>query len=303
MAVREETNLGRPDNAALGAFLRGLGASGEEVIYVPNTGNAGDSLIAAATFQAFRGAGLRWRLLDHRDLQAKTDGAVLIYGGGGNLVRYYDGARRCIAAHHRRVRRLVLLPHTIEGNEDLLAELGPNVDLIARERRTFDHIRARAPRARHHLMHDLVFGLDLDELFRGPLRLVGAPPPSARAAARLAFWGWKRLRKPRPPSGPVLHAFRTDRESAGAARPADNFDLSRLYSGWVAPEGFARVASRDFLSIAGRYDEIRTDRLHIGIAGALLGKRVLLHDNSYGKNRAVWEHSIAGRFSNVEWCG
>ncbi len=63
------------------------------------------------------------------------------------------------------------------------------------------------------------------------------------------------------------------------------------------------MAARDFLAIADRYDEIRTDRLHVAIAGALLGKRVLLHDNSYGKNRAVWEHSVAGRFATVEWCG
>jgi exopolysaccharide biosynthesis predicted pyruvyltransferase EpsI len=101
----------------------------------------------------------------------------------------------------------------------------------------------------------------------------------------------------------VLNAFRTDRESTRVARPAENFDLSYLYVGWVAPEGFARAAAREFLAIADRYDEIRTNRLHVAIAGALLGKRVLLHDNSYGKNRAVWEHSLAGRFDNVEWCG
>lgn len=51
------------------------------------------------------------------------------------------------------------------------------------------------------------------------------------------------------------------------------------------------------------YGEIRTNRLHVGIVGALLGKRVVLHDNSYGKNRAVWEHSLAGRFPDVEWRG
>ena len=71
--------------------------------------------------------------------------------------------------------------------------------------------------------------------------------------------------------------------------------------GWVAPEGFARLAARDFLAIADRYDEIRTNRLHVAIAGALLGKRVFMHDNSYGKNRAVWEHSLAGRFPDIAW--
>ena len=302
MAVGEGARPERPDNAALGALLRDLAASGTEVLYVPNLGNAGDSLIAAATFQVLRSQGLRWRILDHRDLRADTAGAVLLYGGGGNLVPLYLDARRFIAAHHRRARRLVLLPHTIEGNEDLLGELGPNVDLIARERRSFEHIRAHAPRARHHLMHDVALGVDLEELRGGPLRLFAAPP-SLRIAALLAKRGWQRLGRPRPPAGRVLAAFRTDREATGIARPADNYDLSSIYLDWVSPEGFARVASRDLLAIADRYDEIRTNRLHVGIAGALLGKRMVLHDNSYGKNRAIWEHSLAGRFPNVEWRG
>jgi hypothetical protein len=303
MADRQDS--GRPDNVALGAFLGTLLAElggGGEVLVAVNNGNAGDSLIAAATFQLFRRIGLRPRLLDHLYRGARTEGAVVLYSGGGNLVPFYSGARRFIAAHHRRARRLVLLPHTVVGHEDLLAELGPNVDLIARERRSFEHIRAHAPKARHHLMHDIALGLDIEELRRGPLRLAAAPA-SARAAARLFVRGWQRLGKPRPPAGRVLNAFRTDSESTGIDRPADNFDLSAIYDGWVAPEGFARFAVRDFLSIADRYDEIRTNRLHVGIAGALLGKRVALHDNSYGKNRAVWEHSLAGRFANVEWRG
>jgi exopolysaccharide biosynthesis predicted pyruvyltransferase EpsI len=300
--LADRQDSGRPSNAALEAFLRDLVPRGTKVLYVPNLGNAGDSLIAAATFQVFRRLGLRWRLLDHRDLHARVEGAVLIYGGGGNLVPLYGDARRFITAYHRRARRLVLLPHTVEGHEDLLGELGPNVELIAREQRSFDHIRAHAPRARAHLMHDVALGLDLDELRRGPLRLF-ALPPSARAAGRLALRGWQRLgRRPAPPSGRVLNAFRTDKEATGIELPAANFDLSKLYEGWVAPEAFARIATRDFLAVADRYDEIRTNRLHVGIAGALLGKRVVLHDNSYGKNRAVWAHSLAGRFADIEWC-
>ena len=134
------------------------------------------------------------------------------------------------------------------------------------------------------------------------MRSAGARVP-ANLGSRLAKRGWQRLAKPRPPAGRVLNAFRTDGESTGIARPADNFDLSSIYDGWVAPEGFARFAVRDFLAIAERYDEIRTNRLHVGIAGALLGKRVILYDNSYGKNRAVWEHSLAGRFPYIEWHG
>lgn len=292
----------RPDNAVLEAFLRDLAAEADgNILFAINNGNAGDSLIAAATFQVLRNAGVRCRPLEHRYRGPKTRDAIVLYSGGGNLIPLYEGARNFIAAHHRRARRLILLPHTIEGNTDLLGELGPNVDLIARERRSFEHIRAHAPEARHHLMHDIALGLDLDELRRGPLRL-SASPLSLRGAARVVRQGLRRLGKPRPPGGRVLNAFRTDKEATGIEIPAGNFDLSSIYFHWVAPEMFARLASRDFLAIADRYDEIRTNRLHVGIAGALLGKRVVLHDNSYGKNRAVWEYSLAGRFPNVEWC-
>lgn len=288
----------QPSNAALVQFLQKACGDGK-VFYVSNPGNAGDSLIAAATFQVLRQAGIRWKLLDHR--QAPPKESILLYGGGGNFVRYYDSARRFIAAQHADARRLVLLPHTINANEDLLAELGPNVDLIARDRPSYEHIRTHAPKARHHLMHDIAIGTDLDDLRRGGLRLAGLPP-SLRATARLMVRVAQRLRKPRPPAGRVLNAFRTDREAAGPDLPPDNYDLSAIYVGWTSPESFARIAARDFLSVIDHYDGVRTNRLHVAIGGAILGKKVYLYDNNYGKNKAIWEHSLKGRFQNVEWC-
>jgi exopolysaccharide biosynthesis predicted pyruvyltransferase EpsI len=52
--------------------------------------------------------------------------------------------------------------------------------------------------------------------------------------------------------------------------------------------------ARDLLGTIGRADVIVTNRLHIGVAGALLGKRVRLYDNSYGKIRDVYQASLKG---------
>ena len=52
-----------------------------------------------------------------------------------------------------------------------------------------------------------------------------------------------------------------------------------------------------------RFEQVNTNRLHIAILSALLGKSVNFYANSYGKNHAVYEHSMAQRFSNVKWCG
>ena len=39
-------------------------------------------------------------------------------------------------------------------------------------------------------------------------------------------------------------------------------------------------------------DAIITDRLHVGIAAALMGKEVFLLDNTYGKLSGVYNHSL-----------
>ena len=50
--------------------------------------------------------------------------------------------------------------------------------------------------------------------------------------------------------------------------------------------------AKDLLDVIGQAEVIFTNRLHVGIAGALLGKRVRLYDNSYGKIRDVYHSSL-----------
>ena len=56
----------------LDRMLRGL--RGREVVFCPNHGNGGDSLIAVATYQAFRRAGLKYRVVrfDDHDEDLRT---------------------------------------------------------------------------------------------------------------------------------------------------------------------------------------------------------------------------------------
>jgi len=75
----------------------------------------------------------------------------------------------------------------------------------------------------------------------------------------------------------TLHAFRTDRERAGSdPLPEDNDDIS------------ASCASLDdWLATIARHEIVRTDRAHVMIAAALLGKRVEYAPNSYHKVEAI----------------
>lgn len=90
-----------------------------------------------------------------------------------------------------------------------------------------------------------------------------------------------------------LLAFRRDKERhPRASNPDRNWDISLL--------GTASTSSHGFFEIIGRFQEIYTDRLHIAIAGALLGRDVCLLDGNYGKNAGVYHGSLEEGFPNVK---
>lgn len=132
---------------------------------------------------------------------------------------------------------------------------------IDRERTTLYTRAAEADWSGTHFCHDMAFYITL-------------PPPLGQS-----------LTYP-------LIAFRRDKErSVGAINPDRNWDLSLL--------GTAETNYVELLRIVDRFDNIFTDRLHIGIAGAMLGKEVCLYDGNYGKNEAVYRASLQSQFPKV----
>ncbi len=87
--------------------------------------------------------------------------------------------------------------------------------------------------------------------------------------------------------------FRTDREASPhrGPLPDGNRDISR--------SGHERSDVAPLLEEIDRFEVIRTDQLHVAIAGCLLGKMVHLYPNSYFKNRAVYQSSLQGRYDRV----
>jgi exopolysaccharide biosynthesis predicted pyruvyltransferase EpsI len=135
-------------------FLSELKGEGP-IHFKPNPGNAGDSLIACATYQLFDELNLEHvTVRDAHSLDPR--GKTIVYGGGGNLVEYYRGAaRNAIERWHPFARRLVILPSTISGHEDLLRSLGKNVDVICRESVSFDYVCSKTSSARCQRRPDL----------------------------------------------------------------------------------------------------------------------------------------------------
>jgi exopolysaccharide biosynthesis predicted pyruvyltransferase EpsI len=274
---------------------------GGAVAYCPNPGNAGDALIAQATFQAFHACGLHYQLIDPQHFIPQDE--VVIYAGGGNLCRYYREARNFIQRIHRSVRKLIILPHTIEGNEALLAVLGRNVDIICREMVSYQHVQRHVTQANVYLADDMAFALQTKAVLRARLRrpwhyLLPGAPRNDRAAIQAYLRTWWAVRR----TG-VLHAFRIDCEATDRQVPKHNYDLSSAFAYGTLTTYPVLRACVQLLRLVGACRQLQTDRLHVAIAGALLGREVLFYANSYYKNQGVYDLSMAPRFPHVYWMG
>ena len=87
----------------------------------------------------------------------------------------------------------------------------------------------------------------------------------------------------RRPGKGVLHAFRTDREGLALPVPPDNDDISTSCE-----------SLDEWLWTIARSEEVYTDRAHVTIAAAMLGKRVRYRPSNYHKVPAIIEYSLGG---------
>lgn len=260
----------------------------KRILFIANPGNAGDALIASATWQVFDRVGLRVRAARTRDIHRDD---IVIYGGGGNLVPMYPAARSAIErALAVDAAQLMLLPHTVRGHEDLLQRLDRRFTFFCRDQVGLEHVRRSAPSAQAHFCPDMALALDVTQLRERAASLV------VKARARWVilttrrhrrYSGWQEAtRALYPDVDGRLVVLRSDVEALGL--PASKaVDLSGMYGSALRYRDECDVISARFLDVIDRAKTVRTDRLHVAIASQLLGKPVELLDNSYGKNHAV----------------
>lgn len=292
----------------------------ETVYYCPNIGNAGDSLIALATFHLFRELNIKYQVVNPDNFE--PIGKTFIYAGGGNLIKHYHRAREIIQKYHRHVKKLIILPHTIDDNEDLIKDLGSNVDIILREEISFERTRKLNTKSNIMLMDDMAFSLNVQKILERrsvafieyiflkiQFNLRGYKTESIRTLLNMLIQNEKMEREAHSrlksvvPDESVLNSFRTDIEKTDIHIPANNFDLSAIFAYGTIHEKFASYACYRLLKFMNHYNEIRTNRLHISIGGALLGKQVKIYPNNYYKCEAIYRYSMKDRFPNVEWMG
>jgi exopolysaccharide biosynthesis predicted pyruvyltransferase EpsI len=290
---------------------------GGDVCYLyPNPGNGGDNLIAAATYQVFDSLGINYRTINTRK-EFDPKGKIILYSGGGNLVKRGKHAQRVISKYHKDAKKFILLPHTVDSHEDLLLELGKNVLLVAREKRTYEYLKKSAPGAQHFLSHDMAMLLDVNDAlnYKSPGHLESTirsildyfiskdfSKSPAKPHKRLASIFIQLKLKTRLQNRKELNAFRQDPEMRDFQKPKDNIDISAVFTYGTHSKESVFTGAHEFLCFLNKFEVINTDRLHACIGAALLGKQVNFYANDYYKCEEVYNMSLK-QFDNIAWKG
>lgn len=267
---------------------------GKIIYFFPNPGNAGDSVINYSTYQLFHKFGINFKIVSAED---DLQGKIAFYGGGGNFVEYYNNASSFIAKWHRKVEHLIILPSTINDHRELLSELGENVDIICREKASFNYVKGLNNKSRIHLMEDMAFTLDMMNYQKNP----GLSKGNFRNQINNSLL--RVLAQYFVKNSKILNSFRNDMESTNISIPIDNIDIAKVLECSDMGEEATREVTYDLLFFLNQFNIINTNRLHICICGLLLGKQVNFFPNSYYKNEEVYHHSMKGRYFTLTWRG
>ncbi|MGA7213634.1 MAG: polysaccharide pyruvyl transferase family protein [Terrimicrobiaceae bacterium] len=196
--------------------------------------------------------GWRYQEVQGADLGEARGHSAVIAGGGAWCAPYHEFMPELLPQVELRFERVVVLPSSFDVQ---------TVEVRNALERTRAVVFAREP-----------------ESYRQIRSLC-----DARLAHDCALFA--DLRRWRRPGSGVLNAFRIDRESQllslGVKLPKDNVDIS------------ATAGSLDeWLRTLAGAARIRTDRAHVMIAGAMLGKTVEFVASSYHKVPAIAAHSL-----------
>lgn len=237
------------------------------MIYAPFTGDWGEAIGRVATFQFFDAFDIDYRQVWRKDLaSAVTEGV------GGHAVRD--------------------LTLVVAGGSAWAADRP-----IARE-----VVEAYAPRFGATVVLPTTFELSLPDVDAdvtcagSDLTVSPASVADVVACHDMAFFLDVELDAPVP--GDVGHGyFREDGRHApqrtGAVIGDGSFDVCALRTlvDDVTP----------MLKILTSSTRLRTDRLEVAVAGALMGVEVDLYAAADGRNRAVFDHSLAPFFGLASW--
>ncbi len=209
-------------------------------------------------------------------LDVPDDVELVLFDGGGYMNDVWYGPTLLKAVIKQTKAPIAVAPQSYLFNRTRLAECfmdGREATLFCRERCSYHHLKGQGlpPNVQLKLSPELALYLTAEDL------------------AEFITSMEERYQ---------LIAMRRDRESSvtgslirGLEQKCDN-PVSRD----VSMEG----SLSDFVSWVANAETVYTDRLHVAIASAILGKDVSLYGNRYHKNRGVWEYSLRDSVRFIE---
>lgn len=258
-------------------LLEYLKINTKKFIYIPNPGNAGDSLIALGAMTIFKKYNMPYYIGHH---QKEYYNKTLLYAGGGNLVGIYKECEEFLLKNAKN-NHVIILPHTIKDIDYLLQqpEIKNNVTFFCREPISYNYLKNFTHNI--YIDHDLAFSISSNFLSKF---------------------------KTKEPMHDIAYCFRIDKEKTNIAIPNNNKDISNIftkindhYYKITSDIGIISLVCNNIFEYISNYQEIHTNRLHVSIAASLLEKKCYLYPNSYYKNKAIYDFSIKNKFLNTSF--
>ncbi|MFK7899450.1 MAG: polysaccharide pyruvyl transferase family protein [Cyclobacteriaceae bacterium] len=243
---------------------------GQTVDFLANHGNIGDTLIFQGTVAFFEQLDIKLNLITSI---TKNNNSLLVVSGGGNLIDHYSVLPTWLLPRVQQATvvydRVVILPHTIFGERTIagLAAFSSCIDIFCRERYSYDFLADKFPTNQLYLSDDMAFHLDFSSL--------------------------------KQKGKDSLYVFRTDGEKTSIPIPENNIDLSEEFEiGKPYQHNYWELSYwKEFpiklVEYINQFESVTTNRLHIGIASALLGKETTIYPNNYFKNKGIYEYSLS----------
>ncbi len=254
----------------------------KEFTYIPNPGNVGDMLIACATMQLFEQNKIKYNIF-------KYDRPVsehIVYGGGGIWTQSYKNDWIRFVEMFKKAKRIIILPSSFNNCPELIEVLDERFVVFCREEKSYNYLKSADTKAKIILEHDMAFHT-----------IVPQVPDKYRNRQKITSV-MEYVMDIILPNYAFL--MRQDCESYGKYKT--QLDVSALTGGCEnTSKNWANFCSALMFHIVDQAETIVTDRLHVAIAGLLLGKEVYMLDNTYGKLSAVYNHSMK-QFKNVHFC-
>ncbi len=252
----------------------------EKFSYIPNRGNLGDMLIAAATYSFFKKNKLKYSEYNKYGENAKS----IVYGGGGLWTADYENEWLEILPIFERANNILILPSSFNNVPKFVDILDERFVIFCREKKSYEYLIKQNTKAKIFLDVDMAFRLE-----HFPKRVV----LSSKGRKLLKKIFWKKIHK-------KAYLMRKDRESLGDY--ISDIDISSISGGGMnITKDWAYFCAGMMLYLINFADVVVTDRLHVAISAFLLNKEVYILDNSNGKVLAVYENFFIN-YKNVHFC-